>query len=32
MSKRNIKLTIHYDGTAYHGWQAQPGLDTVGGK
>jgi tRNA pseudouridine38-40 synthase len=32
MAVRNIKLTIHYDGTAYHGWQAQAGLDTVGGK
>ncbi len=32
MAVRNIKLTIHYDGTAYHGWQVQPGMDTVGGK
>jgi tRNA pseudouridine38-40 synthase len=26
-----IKLTLEYDGTAYHGWAAQPGLRTVEG-
>ncbi len=27
----NIKLTISYDGTGYHGWQKQKGLKTVQG-
>jgi tRNA pseudouridine38-40 synthase len=29
MTKRNIKLTIHYDGSAYHGWQKQPDVPSV---
>jgi tRNA pseudouridine38-40 synthase len=29
MTLRNVKLTITYDGTSYHGWQLQPGKRTV---
>ena len=29
MAKRNIKLTIQYDGYDYHGWQVQPGYKTI---
>lgn len=28
---RRIRLTIAYDGSAYHGWQVQPGLPTIQG-
>ncbi len=32
MAVRNIKLTIHYDGSSYHGWQAQPDQPTIQGE
>jgi len=31
MTIRNIKLTIAYDGSGYHGWQIQPGVETIEG-
>lgn len=29
MALRNVKLTIAYDGSDYHGWQIQPGFTTI---
>jgi tRNA pseudouridine38-40 synthase len=31
MGARRLKLVLAYDGTAYHGWQVQPGLPTIQG-
>jgi tRNA pseudouridine38-40 synthase len=29
MPLRNIKITVQYDGSRYHGWQTQPGKKTI---
>jgi len=32
MATRNIKLTVQYDGSGYHGWQIQHGERTIQGE
>ncbi|MCC6539382.1 MAG: tRNA pseudouridine(38-40) synthase TruA [Bryobacterales bacterium] len=31
VTARRLKFSVAYDGTAYHGWQVQPGLETIQG-
>lgn len=32
MERKRVRLTVAYDGTAYHGWQLQPGAVTIESK
>jgi tRNA pseudouridine38-40 synthase len=31
VTARRLKIQLSYDGTAFHGWQVQPGLETIQG-